>query len=63
MPAGVGLAIPTLKNLIGSNNLQNDSMNMSNLNITNECSSLSPTSGGIAGGTMTGPFIPSKLIK
>jgi hypothetical protein len=63
MPAGSVQGIPNLKNLIGGNNFQNDSMNMSNLNITNECSSLSPKSGGIVGGTLTGPFIPSKLIK
>ncbi len=64
MPAGAGIqTIPNLKNIIGSNNLQNDSMNMSNLNITNDCSSLSPTSGGIIGGTLTGPFAPTMLIK
>jgi hypothetical protein len=38
-------------------------MNLSNLNFTNECSSLSPTSGCGAGGTLTGPFAPSQLIK
>jgi hypothetical protein len=38
-------------------------MNMSQMNLTNECSSLSPTSGGIGGGTLTGPLAPSKLIK
>ena len=43
---------------------QNESMNLSNLNLTNECSSLSPTSGGgVTGGTLTGPFAPAKLIK
>jgi hypothetical protein len=45
------------------NNNNNDSMNLSNLNFTNECSSLSPTSGSGAGGTLTGPFAPSQLIK
>ena len=64
MPAGITVQnISDIKNLIGNANLQNDSMNMSNLNMTNECSSLSPTSGRITSGTLTGPFIQTKLIK
>lgn len=60
MTGGVGQFI---KNLNAQINIQNESMNQSNLNVTNECSSLSPTSGGGYGGTLTGPIAPTQLIK